>query len=196
MERQRTIGLGALFLIVVAVAAFWSRIPHTPAPEAAAPSASATTSATATPAPAPTPSALTALEAAVETALSPEEGLGESFDVLPDGRKAPPVPDSAPQQVTFGVVVFAYQGSQFAPPNARTKDQAKQKALAVAADAQHDFAAAVAKGDHGSTSNAGRMPRGILEGAAEYILFSLGKGQVASEPVDTPRGYWILRRID
>jgi hypothetical protein len=136
------------------------------------------------------------LEAAVETALAPEEAGTEGFDQLIDGRKAPPVPESAPQQVTFGVVVFAYQGSQFAAPGSRTKEQAKQKALAAVADAAHDFSAAVAKGDRGSTSNAGRMPRGILEGAAEYVLFTLGKGQVASEPVDTPRGYWILRRID
>ena len=93
-------------------------------------------------------------------------------------------------------MVFAYQGAQFAAPGSRTKDQAKQKALAAIADAQHDFSAAVAKGDHGSTSNAGKMPSGMLEAAAEYTLFTLGKGQVAAEPVDTPRGYWIVRRID
>jgi PPIC-type PPIASE domain len=196
MERQRTIGLGALFVIVVAVAAIWARIPHPPAPEAAATAAPAASSAATVAAPAPTPSAVATLEAAVENALTPEEATSEGFDLLPDGRRAPHVPDSAPQQVTFGVVVFAYQGSQFAPPNARTKDEAKQKALAAAAEAKHDFAAAVARGDHGSTSNAGRMPRGILEGAAEYVLFSLAKGEVAAEPVDTPRGYWILRRID
>jgi hypothetical protein len=194
MERQRTIGLAALFLIVVAIAALWTHLPHTPAPAAEA--AAATAAASATVVPAPTPSAVATLEAAVETALTPEEGGSEGFDLLPDGRKAPPVPDSAPQQVTFGVVVFAYQGSQFAAPGSRTKEQAKQKALAAAADAKRDFHAAVAKGDRGSTANAGRMPRGILEPAAEYVLFTLGKGDVAAEPVDTPRGYWLLRRID
>ncbi len=192
MDRQRTIGLGALFLILVAVAAAWTRIPRdqpAAAPTPSAPVAQAAPSVSA----APTPSAAPASAAGGE-ASDKEETAG--FDILPDGRKAPPVPASAPQEVTFGVIVFAYQGAQFAPAGARTKEQAKQKAIAAAAEAKHDFSAAVAKGDHGSTSNAGRMPRGMLEAAAEYVLFTLGKGEVAEEPVDTPRGYWVLRRID
>jgi len=194
MERQRTIGFGALFLIVVVVATLWSRISSNPAPAAPATTPAPTTSAA--PTPTPSPSAIATLEAAVEGALTPETALSDGFDVLADGRKAPPVPESAPQLVTFGVVVFAYQGSQFAPPGARTKQQAKEKALAAIADAKRDFHAAVARGDHGSTANAGRMPRGILEAGAEYVLFTLGKGEVAAEPVDTPRGYWVIRRID
>ena len=39
------------------------------------------------------------------------------------------------------------------------------------------------------------IPRGVLESAPEYVLFSLPKGGV-SEPVDTPRGYWIVQRIE
>jgi hypothetical protein len=193
MDRQRTIGLAALFLLLVAVAFAWTHIPRGE-PAAAVPSATVSTPAPSV-APAPTPSASAATDD-VEAALPSDEGASEGFDVLPDGRKAPPLPDSAPQEVTFGVIVFAYQGAQFAAPNARTKEQAKQKALAALAEAKHDFSAVVAKGDHGSTSNAGRMPRGMLERAAEYVLFTLGKGEVASEPVDTPRGYWIVRRID
>jgi len=193
MERQRTIGFGALFLIVVVVATLWSRISSSPAPAATAttpaPSAAA-------PAPTPSPSAIATLEAAVEGALTPEPPTSDGFDMLADGRRAPPVPDSAPQAVTFGVVVFSYQGAQFAPPGSRSKEQAKQKALAALAEAKRDFHAAVARGDHGSTANAGRMPRGMLEPGAEYVLFTLGKGEVAAEPVDTPRGYWVVRRID
>ncbi len=191
MERQQTIGYGALFLIVVAVATFWARIEP---PKAVAPAAAASSSANVVPP--PTPSAIATLEAAVESALSPDQSGGEDFERLLDGRKAPPLPATAPQQVTFGVVVVSYQGAQFAGPNARTKEQAKQRALSVIGEAKSDFSAVVAKGDRGSTSNAGRMPRGILEAAPEYVLFALAKGEVASEPVDTPRGYWILRRIE
>jgi len=191
MDRQRTIGLAALFLIVLGLAVFWTRIPSE-APAASAPPIVPAPSA----AVAPTPSATPALEAAVETALTPDETGGDGFDLMLDGRKAPPVPASAPQQVTFGVIVFAYQGAQFAAAGSRSKEQAKQKALAAVEDAKRDFSAAVAKGDHGSTSNAGRMPRGMLEPAAEYTLFTLGKGEVSAAPVDTPRGYWIVRRVD
>jgi hypothetical protein len=192
MDRQRTIGLSSLFLILLVFAVLWTRIPSE-APVAAASTAAPAPSVTA----APVPSASPSLEAAVETALTPDDtGGGEGFDVLLDGRKAPPVPASAPQQVTFGVVVFAYQGAQFAAAGTRTKEQAKQKALATIEEAKRDFHAAVARGDQGSTANAGRMPRGMLEPAAEFTLFSLGKGEVSAAPVDTPRGFWILRRID
>ena len=136
------------------------------------------------------------LESAVETALSPEEGANEGFDILPDGKKAPPLPDTAPQSVTFGVVQFAYDGAQFANKGARTKEQAREKARSFMELAQKDFEAAVAKGDRGSRSNVGRMHRGILEPAVEYLLFTLPKATVYGEPVDTPRGYWIIRRID
>lgn len=195
MDRQRTIGIGALFLILAAVAVAWMRIPRDQPTPVPAPSASAVVAATASVVAAPTTSAAPASEAASDGAVA-EDTASEGFDILPDGRKAPPLPNSAPQEVTFGVIVFGYQGAQFAAPGARTKEQAKQKAIAAIAEAKHDFSAAVAKGDHGSTSNAGKMPRGMLEAAAEYTLFSLSKGEVAAEPVDTPRGYWVLRRID
>jgi hypothetical protein len=40
------------------------------------------------------------------------------------------------------------------------------------------------------------MPRGVLEPGVEYVLFTLKKGEVYGEPIDTPRGYWILRRSE
>ena len=38
------------------------------------------------------------------------------------------------------------------------------------------------------------MDRGTLEPAIEYQLFMLEKGEVANQPIDTPKGYWIARR--
>jgi hypothetical protein len=34
----------------------------------------------------------------------------------------------------------------------------------------------------------------VLEPVVEYLLFTLPKGEVYPEPIDTPRGYWIIRR--
>ncbi|HTA94059.1 MAG TPA: peptidylprolyl isomerase [Polyangiaceae bacterium] len=118
----------------------------------------------------------------------------EGFETFPDGGKVPELPDSAPTDVSFGVVQFAYQGAQFSASDSRSKEQARQKAEATLELAKHDFAAAVSKGDRGSTSDAGRIPRGVLEPPIEYVLFMLDKGTVSPNIIDTPRGYWILRR--
>lgn len=193
MQRSATIGLGIILLVLVAAAIYFGRSSG----NAAKPTPSAKTAASAS---APQPSATAqnaALETAVEAALAPEvPGEERGFDILPDGRKAPELPESAPSLVRFGVIQFAYQGSQFAAPGARSKDDAKKRALKAIEEAKTDFAAAAAKGDRGSTADAGRMPRGILEPAPEYVLFTLAKGQLYDQPVDTPRGYWVLRRID
>lgn len=123
-----------------------------------------------------------------------EISFTEGFESFPDGGKVPELPDSAPQEVSFGVVQFTYQGAQFAGADSRTKDQAKQKANEILELAKHDFVAAVAKGDRGSTSDAGRIPRGVLEPPIEYVLFMLEKGAISPTPIDTPRGIWIVRR--
>jgi len=44
----------------------------------------------------------------------------EGFETFPDGGKVPELPNSAPAQVSFGVVQFAYQGAQFAAPDSRS----------------------------------------------------------------------------
>jgi hypothetical protein len=194
MQRNAQALLGLLFLVGVAVVLILTRQSRG---KAHAPVASASTSVSAAPrSSVAAPIGSGALESAVETALSPDEGANEGFDILPDGKKAPPLPDTAPQSVTFGVVQFAYDGAQFANKGARTKEQAREKARSFMELAQKDFEAAVAKGDRGSRSNVGRMHRGILEPAVEYLLFTLPKATVYGEPVDTPRGYWIIRRID
>jgi len=193
MQRSKTIAIGLLFLVGVAIALVVTR--QAPAP-AAKPAVSAAPAKSASAAPAASPSAAAPVLDAAELAPSEELGSAQGYDLLFDGRRAPALPESAPQSAAFGVVVFSYAGAEFAPAGARTRDQARDKARAVIEEAKRDFSSAVAHGDHGSTANAGRVPRGVLETAAEYVLFTLGKGEVAPEPVDTPRGYWVLRRID
>ena len=114
---------------------------------------------------------------------------------LLSGAVAPPLAGDAPKSVVFGVILLQYKGAQGAPSTARSRDAALELARQLAADARQDFKAAVAKGDKGSIENVGRMPRGMLEPAPEYVLFSLPKDGV-SEPVDTPRGFWIVHRIE
>jgi hypothetical protein len=122
-------------------------------------------------------------------------GPSDAGVTLPDGSPAPGLAGDAPKSVTFGVILVQYRGAQFAPGNARSKEAALELAKQLAADAKKDFKATVPKGDKGSQENAGKMQRGFLEPAPEYVLFSLPKDGV-SDPVDTPRGYWIVRRID
>ncbi len=118
--------------------------------------------------------------------------MDASFEI-PDGGKLPELSD-APKSVRFGVVLLQFKGAQGAKSDARSYDEAKAKAAELAALAREDFAAAVKAGDRGSTENAGRMYRNILEPAPEAALFSLEKGAV-SDPIDTPRGIWIVKRL-
>lgn len=122
--------------------------------------------------------------------------------LLISGEAAPALPADAPKSVVFGVVLVTYRGAQGppgaarVPATARSREAALTMAKELAELAKTDFKAAVGKGDKpGSMDNAGRIPRGVLEPAPEYVLFSLPKGGV-SEPVDTPRGYWIVQRIE
>jgi hypothetical protein len=122
--------------------------------------------------------------------------------LLLSGEAAPTLAGAAPKSVVFGVVLVTYRGAQGLPgaprlpATVRSREAALELAKQLAELAKTDFKAAVGKGDKpGSMENAGRLPRGVLESAPEYVLFSLPKGGV-SEPVDTPRGYWIVQRIE
>jgi len=121
-----------------------------------------------------------------------DSGIGS---LLPDGTPVPPLPEKAPRSVRFGVILVSYTGAQGAPPNARSKREGKELADKLAAEAKTDFHAAVGHGDSGSSDDLGRIPRGTLELAPEYVLFTMASGQT-SEPIDTPRGFWIVKRID
>jgi hypothetical protein len=113
---------------------------------------------------------------------------------MPAGSAVPELPADAPKSVSFGVVLVTYTGAEMSPPDAPSKAAALAKAKALVAEARSSFDEAVKKGDHGSMAQAGTMPRGVLEPNIEYILFTLKKGEVYGEPLDTPRGYWVLRR--
>lgn len=123
-----------------------------------------------------------------------QSARGPDFLTLPDGAPIPELPRSAPRRVKLAIILFTYKGAEFAPKDARSKQDARAKALATLAEAREDFDEAVKRGDPGSSANAGAIPRGILEPAVEYVVFTLDKGQVYEAPLDTPRGYWIVKR--
>jgi hypothetical protein len=116
-----------------------------------------------------------------------------------DGTPVPLLPSGVPREVRFGVVLVSYAGAQPSVaggrPSSRSRDDAKLLAAKLLATAQQDFHGAVQQGDAGSSDDVGRVKLGILEPAPEYVLFTLPAGGVAG-PVDTPRGYWIVKRLD
>jgi PPIC-type PPIASE domain len=118
---------------------------------------------------------------------------------LPDGTPVPALPVSVPRQIRFGVVLVSYAGAQPSAgggrPAARSKGEAKALADKLVGAAQQDFHAAVQQGDTGSADDIGQVKVGILEPAPEYVLFTLPVNGV-SGPVDTPRGYWIVKRLE
>jgi hypothetical protein len=133
--------------------------------------------------------------------LQPEErvdGGGGAGTVMPDGSPVPPLPMSAPREVRFGVVLVSYAGAQPGAGGGRAATRSKADARALAdkllATARQDFHAAVQQGDAGSADDVGSVKLGILEPAPEYVLFTLPVDGVGG-PVDTPRGYWIVKRL-
>jgi hypothetical protein len=128
--------------------------------------------------------------------LQPEGGimfaLAETTDADVPGST---LPAGSPKTVRFGVILVQYRGAQGAPPGSRSKDEALSLAKSLAEAAKLDFKAQVAKGDPGSMDDAGKIPRGVLEPAPEFALFTMSPGMTSS-PIDTPRGYWIVRRIE
>jgi hypothetical protein len=127
-------------------------------------------------------------------------GGGALFQDSDDGGAsldggALPALGEGPKSVRFGVILVQYVGAQGAKAAVRSRAAAETISADLVKLARDDFAAAVKKGDRGSVADAGRMFRGILERKPEYVLFNLAKGDV-SDPVDTPRGFWIVKRLD
>lgn len=124
------------------------------------------------------------------------EGVGASDKgyQLPDGRFPPPLAADAPRVVRIGVVLVRYSGAQLAPLDAPSRDASLVRAKQLAELAKTDFVAAVKAGDPGSAIDLGAVHRGILEPGTQFVVFTLAPGTV-SEVLDTPRGFWIVRRI-
>lgn len=183
MQRGTSVALGAVFVAAVVALVWKGGKPTEPKPIAPAASASS----------APIDAGIAALDASIlDDPLFAEPIALTDAGASEGGRELPP---GSPKQVRFGVVLVQYRGAQGAPAGMRSKDDALALARTLAEQAKTDFHGAVAKGDPGSTDDAGRMPRGMLEPETEYVLFTLDKGGT-SDPIDTPRGYWIVRRSE
>jgi hypothetical protein len=105
------------------------------------------------------------------------------------------LPSGGPRTVRLGVVLVQYAGAEGAPSSARAKPDALKHAVELAEQAKGDWKAAVKAGDSGSAEDIGRIPRGVLDRNTEVTVFSLDKDAL-SEPLDTPRGYWVVKRIE
>jgi hypothetical protein len=133
--------------------------------------------------------------AALPDAAAPNDDAGLALQPLPlfDGGLL--MPSSAPRSVKIGVVLVAFAGAEGAPNGARSKKDALGIADRLLADAKSDFHKAVTSGDTGSSDDIGRLPRGVLDPHTEAVVFALNAGDV-SDVLETPRGYWIVKRIE
>lgn len=177
MQRSSTVAIGVLLIAVVVLLVWRTGSGPRPAGPVAVPSLAPPVASFAPP----------ALSLALPDASS-----------LADPALAPltrPLPGNAPKSVRLGVLLFHYRGAQFAPASARSKQEALDAAKAAVEPARRSFKAAVKTADPGSVEDAGRFARGVLEPSVEYDVFLLPPGSV-SEPIETPRGYWIVKRIE
>lgn len=191
MQRWTSLAFGLLFVAAVMGLVVASQQPkEEPAAAVTASASSAAPSASADPAEDPV-----AVDAEVPIDAGVESAKSSAFNTLADGGPVPKLPEDAPKSVQLGVVLFQYKGAQGAPSNARSKTSAREKAEGVIELAKKDFDEAVKLGDPGSLVNAGDIPRSVLEPVVEYTVFTMEPGVVHPEPLDTPRGFWIVRRI-
>lgn len=117
------------------------------------------------------------------------------FHLLPDGKPVPSLPEGAPKRVKLGIAIFRYKGAQSPPESNRSREDALAMAKKALAAGKEEFIEAVKLGDLGSNENIGWMGRGVLEKAVEYSVFTTDKGKLAADVIDTPRGYWVIKRI-
>lgn len=184
MERWSSVGLGLVFATGLVAMIIWARPSPTNRAETTAQSAALPAASS----PSADPEAIEPVASSDEPAeLKLDPAATEELSTLPPG---------APKSIEFGVILVTYVGAQQAPDGARSREQARSLAEKLLEEARVDFKAAVKQGDRGSVPSAGRLPRGVLEPRVEHALFSLEKGALVSEPIDTPRGFWIAKRLD
>jgi hypothetical protein len=102
---------------------------------------------------------------------------------------------TAPRTVRLGVVLVAWAGAEGARPAAPGRPEALQKATRLAQLARTDWNGAVKEGDPESSLDIGRVPRRVLDPRTEIAVFNLAPGEI-SEPLETPRGFWVVKRIE
>jgi hypothetical protein len=153
-------------------------------PRAAHPDASASVAPTIAPADA---SAAPSLESELDAGLTlPTLSFDAGLGVMPAG---------APRRVRIGVVLVSFAGAEGASPTARSKKDAAAIADRLSTEAKTDFHHARSDGDPGSDDDIGWLPRGVLDPRTEVSVFALAPGEV-SDVLETPRGYWIVKRIE
>lgn len=182
---NRVVGLGVIGLVgYLTVEATPTGVPK-PEPKDAA---SAATTATAN------ASDAGALPSAADAGAVPDVTLPLSL-TLGNDADGGALSASAPRTVRIGVVLVAWAGAEGARPAAPPKAEALVKAQRLAQLARTDFNGAVKEGDPESSLDVGRIPRRVLDPRTEIAVFNLAPGEV-SEPLETPRGYWIVKRIE
>lgn len=183
VQRWSSILVGAAVVAVVG----WLTLEQRPRRRAEVDGAAPTAPATGAPAEAASGAAPSA--PAVETEGGAELALPSLFG---DGGS---LPSGAPRTVHLGVVLVQFAGAEGASSSARAKRDAFEEAEKLAALAKTDFKKAVKDGDTGSSEDIGRIPRGVLDPRTEVTVFSLAPGAV-SDVLETPKGYWIVKRIE
>lgn len=144
---------------------------------------------------APSASAPDAAAASASADASSDLDAGLFLPTISLGDASIALGSGAPRQVKLGLILVTYQGAEGAPSNARSKADARAIADRLGQEAKSDFHHAVASGDSGSSDDIGRIPRGVLDPRTEASVFALSSGEV-SEVLETPKGFWIVKRID
>lgn len=190
MQRWFTVALGALLIVVLGALAWRGGRGDHGKPSLVPPYADTSAEVLLPPTPMPKSDAAAPQPDAAVPVVDRDAGAATD-DSLPSVS----LPHGSPKTIHFGVVLVRYRGAEGSAPTERSKQEASLLARSLAEAAQVDFRGAVSRGDQGSMEDAGRMPRGVLDPVTEYTLFTLRPGEV-TPPIDTPRGFWILRRID